>query len=297
MAVEAKTLSPEITEDMKQWTPGNYAVWDTPGQPFPLIQTPLKLLGKADDNFVKAASDMCCIHNCLIRGLNSIYLQARNVAPTKISASTPENIMDVQTRDDFVDYAREWSILLHVHHTGEETHMFPDIDKALNSKDIMEQNVQQHRLFEDGLARYDKYLEQVRRPAKGVERVGEDRFLYGPELCEIIESFGSVLVAHLNEEIGTLLSLKAWDEKLDLLTLMQAEGEKAMKGCSLTGTLEFVWHNLDAEYEDGLHKNFPPAPGLLKFLLKNVLWIPNRRMWKFSTCTSAMKPRAKLLYG
>ena len=148
---------------------------------------------------------MCCVHNVLIRSLNSIYLQARNVAPTKISAISPETKADVETRDDFVDYAREWSFLVHVHHHGEETSVFPEIDKALNGKDIMEQNVQQHRLFDEGINRYDKYLEQVRRPAKGVERVGEEKFLYGPELCEIIESFGTILVSHLNEEIGTLL--------------------------------------------------------------------------------------------
>lgn len=240
---------------------------------------------------------MCCIHNVLIRGLNSIYLQARNVAPTKISAITPENKADVGTRDDFVDYAREWSILLHIHHNGEETHLFPEIDKILNGKDIMERNVQQHRLFDDGVNRFDKYLEQVRRPAKGVERVGEDKFFYGSELCEIIESFAAIMVSHLNEEIATLLSLRAWDEKLDLYSMIEAEGETAMKTCSLVGTVEFVWHNLDAEYEGGIHKNFPPAPAPLKFMLKNVLWYPNRRMWRFSTCTSSTKLRPKLLYA
>jgi len=46
-AVEAKTLSPELQEEIKQWTTGNYPVWTTPGEPFPLIQSPTKLLGRA----------------------------------------------------------------------------------------------------------------------------------------------------------------------------------------------------------------------------------------------------------
>lgn len=296
-AVGTKILSPELQEEIKQWTLGNYPVWTTPGEPFPLIPSPAKLLGRAQDRFIKGATEMACVHNVLIRSLNSIYLQARNVAPAKISAITPENKVDVETRDDFVDYAREWSTLLHLHHHGEETYLFPEIDKALNGKDIMERNVQQHRLFDEGVNRYDKYLEQVRRPAKGVERVGEEKFLYGPELCEIIESFGTILVSHLNEEIGTLLSLRAWDEKLDIYRIIEIEGEQAMKDCSLLGTVEFFWHNLDAGYEDGIHKDFPPAPAPLKFMLKNVLWYPNRRMWRFSSCTSAMKPRPKLLYA
>ncbi|KAF8419869.1 hypothetical protein EV426DRAFT_613822 [Tirmania nivea] len=140
---------------MKHWATGNYPVWTTPGEPFPLIQSPARLLGKANDNFIKGATEMCCIHNVLIRSLNSIYLQARNIAPTKISATTPENKANVETRDDFVDYAREWSMLLHLHHHGEETHMFPEIDKAFNGKDIMERNVQQHRLFDEAVNQFD----------------------------------------------------------------------------------------------------------------------------------------------
>ena len=38
-------LSPEIIEEMKPWTAGNYPVWTTPGDPFPLIVSPLYLTG------------------------------------------------------------------------------------------------------------------------------------------------------------------------------------------------------------------------------------------------------------
>jgi len=254
-------------------------------------------LKNTTDSFIRGASEMSCLHNCIIRGINSIYLQARNVAPTKISAITPDNKADIQIRDDFVDYAKEWSSFVHLHHSVEESHMFPFIESATGVKGIMDKNVEQHRLFDDGLERYNKYLERVQTPPQGTERVGEDKFLYGPEFVEIIESFASILCSHLYEEIGTLISLRVYDGMLNLDQILQDEGEKAMKSASMTGVIQFAFHNLDADFEGGLYKNFPPAPWFIKFLCVYILWIPNRRMWKFSYSNSASKLRPKLLYA
>jgi len=161
----------------------------------------------------------------------------------------------------------------------------------------MERNVQQHRLFDEGVERFDKYLAQVRRPVDGKERIGEDKFLYGPELAEIIESFGSTLTSHLHEEIGTLISLRAYGEMVNIQQLITNEGEKAMKTASMVGTIEFVFHNLDIDFENGLHKDFPPAPWFIRFLVEWICWIPNRRLWRFSYSNSACKLRPKLLYA
>lgn len=241
---------------------------------------------------------MACVHNVIIRGLNSIYLQARNVAPTKVSAITPQNKADVQTRDDFVDYAREWSIFLHLHHDGEEALLFPEIEKATATTGIMDRNVQQHRLFDEGVKRFDDYLARVRCPVDGKERIGEDKFLYGPELAEIIESFGSTLTNHLNEEIGTLLSLRVYGGTVNIEKLISDVGEHALKTASMIGTIPFCFHNLDNAFEGGLHKKtFPPAPWLIMFLAKWILWIPNRRLWRFAPANSARNLRPKLLFA
>lgn len=243
------------------------------------------------------ASEMACVHNVLIRGLNSIYLQARNIAPTKVSVITPQNKADVQTRDDFVDYAMEWSSVLHIHHHTEEAYLFPDLEKATGTTGIMDRNIEQHRLFDEGIEKFDKYLARVRRPVDGAERIGEDKFLYGPELVEIIESFGSTLNMHLQEEIATLISLRAYGGTLDIQQLIATEGEKAMKSASLVGTVQFLFHNLDIDFENGLHRYFPPVPWFIRFLVAWVCWIPNRRLWRFSYANSACKLRPKLLYA
>jgi hypothetical protein len=54
-----------------------------------------------------AASEMALVHNMIIRGLNSIYLQAPNIKLEK----------DVK---DFLTYMYSWSLLVHMHHDNEE---------------------------------------------------------------------------------------------------------------------------------------------------------------------------------
>ncbi|KAI5781763.1 hypothetical protein DFH27DRAFT_506009 [Peziza echinospora] len=286
-------LTAEITEEIKTWQ--EIPTW-APGQPFTLIPTPAHVTGVYhEDGYNVAATHMALIHNVIVRGLNSIYLQARNVAPTRIAKVTPENKADVQLRDEFIEYCNEWCVFIHMHHEGEEKSLFPPIEKAIGIPGIMDGNIEQHKAFGDGIRRLEEYLKQVSPPKTG-ERVGEDKFLYGPELCEILDSFGEVLVRHLTEEISTLMALKGYRDVLDLKRLCDAEGEDAMKEASLFKTLCFVACNLDFDYEGGKHKYFPPAPWILMFLLRNVFWIPHRRLWKFGSCTSKGKLRPKLAY-
>src|SRR4051794_36167439 len=70
-------------------------------------------------------------HNVLIRGLNSIYLQAPNIS--------------AEDAADFISYAKCWHEILHAHHTMEETVLFPAIEAKTGEKGIMDGNVEQHR--------------------------------------------------------------------------------------------------------------------------------------------------------
>ena len=73
---------------------------------------------------------MALVHNSIIRGYNSIYLQARNVKPNEYK--------------DFVGYAYAWYDLLDAHHRGEEEHGFPLIEKSVGIPGLMQPNVDQH---------------------------------------------------------------------------------------------------------------------------------------------------------
>jgi hypothetical protein len=58
---------------------------------------------------------MSILHNDLLRGLNSIYLQP----PDKKS---------------FIEYCLLWSTVLESHHEGEEINIFPAVENALGER-------------------------------------------------------------------------------------------------------------------------------------------------------------------
>jgi hypothetical protein len=84
---------------------------------------------KPENDFVGAASEMCLVHNFLIRGYNSIFLQAPHVKPEDYS--------------DFINYSMCWLNLIRSHHDGEERLIFPEIEKATGDA-CMQENVKQH---------------------------------------------------------------------------------------------------------------------------------------------------------
>jgi hemerythrin-like domain-containing protein len=74
---------------------------------------------------------MALAHNMLLRGLNSIYLQAPHIAPADAG--------------DFISYAKCWVEVLEHHHKMEEDRIFPWIEEQTGEEGIMEGNVEQHR--------------------------------------------------------------------------------------------------------------------------------------------------------
>jgi hemerythrin-like domain-containing protein len=140
------------------------------------------------------------------RGLNSIYLQARNIKPSDEKA--------------FCNYILTWHNLLHVHHTGEETDFFPEIEELVGEKGIMDANVEQHHAFHDGLENFAEYIKACRD--------GSDKY-DGNRVIKHIDSFGTALIQHLADEIPTIEGLRKYGDKLQHLPqMMQAEAEKNM---------------------------------------------------------------------
>jgi hypothetical protein len=73
---------------------------------------------------------MALVHNCILRGFNSIYNQALD--------------LDLNEYKNFIPYAHALYLGLESHHTGEETHEFPAIEAATGVKGLMDVNVAQH---------------------------------------------------------------------------------------------------------------------------------------------------------
>jgi hypothetical protein len=158
------------------------------------------------DVFDELASEMCHVHNMINRGLNSIYLQAPHITPAD--------------EKHFCKYVLGWYNLLHSHHSGEEESFFPVVEGMTGVKGIMDNNVEQHKAFHDGIDSLKAFADAV---------VADKQKYDGSRLVALIDGFGPALTQHLADEIPTILSLRQYGDKMaGLPKAFDEEGEKAM---------------------------------------------------------------------
>ncbi len=132
------------------------------------------------------ATEMCLVHNCMIRGLNSMLIQAPFI-------SSPTDIKD------FLEYALAFCILVREHHNTEEALMFPLIEDATGAEGVMENNVVQHETFIPKLHDFQTYIMQIKL---GVRKYDAGKFV------KHLESFAGLMTEHLTAEIRTLIELE-----------------------------------------------------------------------------------------
>ncbi|VBB80616.1 Putative protein of unknown function [Podospora comata] len=245
--------------------------------PFPPIQTPV-FAAKQDphakvDSFDRAASEMANAHNLMIRGLNSIYLQAPHITAPDVKP--------------FCRYIAAFTNLIHVHHHGEETHFFPEVERLSGVEGIMETNVHQHGVFKKGLHDLDDYINGV---------LADKQEYDGKGVVQMIDVFGKSLVEHLRDEIPTLQRLREVDGEGRKMAeaierIMGEEGESSMKALGMPGML-WCFANLDIHVEDDIWLDWPAAPGPVKFLYRNVFWWVYTDLRKFGSVDRNGKLRA-----
>jgi hypothetical protein len=217
---------------------------------------------------------MGVVHNFFLRGLNSIYLQAPYVHPADYA--------------DFVAYASCFYPSVFHHHDGEETRVFPQIEALVGQPGVMDINVEQHKVFHDGMENMRDYLSSL---------AGKESEFDGKKLVAIIDSFGPALHEHLVAEVQFIDDLRRFGDRLTgIAKIMDAEGEKAVGGMPKTTQLAFCFLNHDIDYEDGRWAGFPEAaPKLIVWAIKNVFTCWHAKWWKFASCDSS--GRLKPLYA
>ncbi|KAG7113023.1 hypothetical protein HYQ44_009127 [Verticillium longisporum] len=180
--------------------------------PFPLIASPAyegKKLSKAfePDMFERVAGEMACVHNMIVRGLNSIYLQAPHIPLPEVPA--------------FIQYSLIWYKLVHLHQSCEEPDFFPLIETISGETGIMSGNVEQHHAFQEELVTFYLYLKEC---------ANDPTQFSGNRILSSIDSFGRVLVQHLTEEIPTIVGLQRFGvQKMGQLeTRFSEDGKKNM---------------------------------------------------------------------
>lgn len=73
---------------------------------------------------------MCLLHNAIIRGFNTIYLQAPHIQEAD--------------KADFIGYALTWFRFVKSHHDDEEFNLFPKMEEVLGDKTIWTETHEEH---------------------------------------------------------------------------------------------------------------------------------------------------------
>ncbi|PCG93330.1 Hypothetical protein PENO1_084030 [Penicillium occitanis (nom. inval.)] len=253
-------MSKSTSVHQQQWADG----------PYPLIETPKHKRGITTntDPYMETASTMCVVHNTLLRGLNSIYVQGPNIQPADYK--------------NFIGYSLCWHSALHEHHTSEEEQFFPEIEEAVGENGLLDGNVEEHRSFQEGLDEFSNYLEGL---------AGKESTFDAAHLNEIIDSFAPALNHHLESELESLLALSKYGDKLPIARLWDREGFRSVTSMTRFNALPFFFLNVDVTHENSLYKDWPPLPGPARWVITHVMAIPHRAYWKFASCDGYGRPK------
>ncbi|KAF2871449.1 hypothetical protein BDV95DRAFT_572048 [Massariosphaeria phaeospora] len=206
------------------------------------------------------ATQMSLAHNGIIRGLNSIFLQAPHI---------PRN--DATIVRDFLIYCQCWCESMHHHHDAEETEFFPNIERITKVQGLMERNVDQHRAFTPGFERFHEYVQKC-----------SPKDFDGGKVRSLVEDFAEPLTRHLHDEIDTLRGL----DKYDSASIREAYKrlEKLLMATDNYRIGPLVFGTADRNYEGGIH-DFPSVPFFVPYVIHYLFGRRYKGAWRFNPCT------------
>jgi hemerythrin-like domain-containing protein len=137
---------------------------------------------------VAMARQMALSHNVILRSMNAAVNQCLSVQPGTTDA------------EDFLQFNQSMYEILKQHHTVEEEYLFQAIEELSGIPGIMDQNLQEHKDFHDGLDKFRDYVFST-------SAANYD----GPALKALLEGFGGAVEKHLHNEIPSLLDLQRYD--------------------------------------------------------------------------------------
>jgi hypothetical protein len=240
-----------------------FGVWAD--EPWPLIETPSQTRDTKEHAAIFIASEMSHAHNCIVRGMNSMYLQAPHV----------RRAADVT---DFLFFCKVWCDWVDHHHRLEEEHMFGAFETLSGSTGCMETNIEQHHAFEQGLHDLRHYV-----------TTASPKSYSSATLLQILDSFAKELHKHLIVEIDTLLALQKTCDSTALLAIFR-KAEKAATKMPITEILPLLMGLCDRTYEGGIH-SWPPAPWFAPWVVYYFFSWQHDGAWRFCPSTTWSIPR------
>jgi hemerythrin-like domain-containing protein len=158
---------------------------DAASQPTVTAEKPLpKLTPTEFRQFNRMADHMDYFHNNFRNTWNMIYSACE-------SQKRPKGMSIKQ----FLGLGQQFCHHLTVHHTIEEQHIFPVLAKKMPVFRKELELLTQHKQIHVGLDKLEKYLEEC---------AGGERELRMGEMKDILDTFGTVLWQHLDDEVKQL---------------------------------------------------------------------------------------------
>ncbi|KAK4703466.1 hypothetical protein P7C70_g2754, partial [Phenoliferia sp. Uapishka_3] len=253
------------------------AVWVDQG-PLSLVETPVNLTGKTD-MFTMGASHMALLHNVILRGFNSIYLQAPAIKESDVP--------------DFVGYALAWCRFTKAsrlsgrgaHHDDEEESLFPKLEEVVGVEGLMRDSLVEHHLFEEGLLAMMTYLSSIPTtlPASLIAAS-----FSATRLIELMDAFKEPFGKHFGQE-GEIAHIASFIEKYPdqpaLRPVFATWGKQSLMKTGVLDGIPFMFCNLDRTVEGGRWTDWPRIPGPVKWGMINIGGAWNARLWRFGSCS------------
>lgn len=216
---------------------------------------------------------MAFAHNCMIRGLNALWLQSSHVSLGKDAV-------------DLLFFARCWADWVVNHLAIEEDHMFPGFKAVEGVPDeALADEAEQHHSFVPGLEAFRTYC---------VGTKGQD---YDPtSFRDLIDGFAKPFVTHLHEEIPALMELAVCGKKgsAALLAILDRCEEVAAKQDKFV-VPPMVMGLCDRTSEGG--DTWPPLPPGTGYIINYVLAWKHSGAWRFLPSDHWRNPRPLAFQG
>ncbi|PYI09264.1 hypothetical protein BO78DRAFT_338026 [Aspergillus sclerotiicarbonarius CBS 121057] len=230
--------------------------------PWPLIETPSKTKDVSKHAAIYIANEMAFAHNSMLRGLNSIYLQA--------NVSKPEGI------SDFLFFIAAWAGWVSHHHVLEEEKMFPGFERVIGISGLLGDNVDQHHAFQPLLKKLLTYAKET-TPAE-----------YNASTVKgIIEEMAPPFREHLAHEIDSLSSMEPYDGPALLQVYKECETEAGTQDKNVVPPM--VLGLRDITFEGG--NSWPAMPPMSAWFVHYIFARKHAGAWRFLPCDTWGNPR------
>ncbi|KAF2178209.1 hypothetical protein K469DRAFT_718307 [Zopfia rhizophila CBS 207.26] len=229
--------------------------------PLKLVKTPM-FETKKEDTWTKGASHMALLHNAVLRGYNSIYLQAPHVKPEDYA--------------DFIGYCLTWHKFVKSHHDDEEENLFPKVVEVIGKEDkeLWGKTHEEHEAMLPPLAKFREYLSGLKSPSD----------FSSSTLLSLLDDLKEPVNTHFHSEIATIAAMAESGSFPAAEPVFAAWGKNSVTKAGYSDVVPFLFLNIDRTYEDGFWKDWPPMPKPIRFLMVRLSAWWHQGWWKFASC-------------